>query len=73
MGSCYLKSYTGVPVEKMGNSAAYINGWLKILKGDTRFVIKAASRAQAAVEYILRSKKELNEMPEKEMALENGA
>ena len=61
MGSCYLNSYTGVPIEKMGNSAAYINGWLDIFKGDTRFVIKAASKAQQAVEYILRSGKEVEE------------
>jgi antirestriction protein ArdC len=72
MGSCYLKSYTGVPVEKMANSAAYINGWLEVLNGDARFVIKAASFSQKAVEYILRSGKESAEEHEKTLALEYG-
>jgi antirestriction protein ArdC len=72
MGSYYLKSHTGVHVEKMGNSLAYINSWLEVFKGNTRFVIKAASKAQAAVEYILRSGKESEEEQEKSLALEHG-
>lgn len=72
MGSCYLKSYTGVPIEKMGNNAAYINSWLEVFKGDTRFVIKAASTAQRAVEYILGSGKETKDEQEESLALEHG-
>ena len=53
MGGCYLKSYAGIPIEELPNSAAYINGWLEVFKGDRRFIMKASSRAQHAVEYIL--------------------
>ena len=54
MGSCYLKSQTGIPIADLDNSAAYIKGWLEIFKGDKRFIVTAASRAQQAVEYILK-------------------
>jgi antirestriction protein ArdC len=54
MGSCYLKSHTGIPINNLDNNAAYIQNWLKVLKGDKRFIVSAASRAQQAVEYILK-------------------
>lgn len=54
-GACYLKSYTGLPIETLDNNAAYIQSWLEVFKGDKRFVFKAASRAQQAVEYILKT------------------
>lgn len=54
MGSCYLKSHTGIPIAELDNSAAYIRDWLEVFKGDKRFVVMAASRAQHAVEYILK-------------------
>lgn len=53
MGACYLKSYSGLPIADMSNNAAYINGWLQKFKSDKRILIKAASRAQQSVEYIL--------------------
>ncbi len=54
MGSCYLKSHTGTPIADLDNSAAYIREWLEVFKGDKRFVVMAASKAQQAVEYILK-------------------
>lgn len=54
MGSCYLKSHTGIPIAELNNNAAYIKSWLAVFKGDKRFVVTAASRAQQAVEYILK-------------------
>lgn len=54
MGACYLKSCTGLPIERLENNAAYIQNWLGVFEGDNRFVIQAASRAQRAVEYILK-------------------
>jgi antirestriction protein ArdC len=54
MGSCYLKSHTGIPIAELDNNAAYIKSWLEVFKGDKRFVVTAASRAQQAVEYILK-------------------
>ena len=39
------------PVTK-DEHTAYIQSWLKILKGDSRFIVQAASQAQKAVEYL---------------------
>ena len=38
----------------MDNSAAYIQSWLKALKGDINMVLVAAAKAEKAVEYILK-------------------
>ena len=54
MGSCYLKSQTGIPIADLDNNAAYIKSWLEVFEGDKRFVVTAASRAQQAVEFILK-------------------
>lgn len=35
------------------NSTAYIQSWLKVLRGDSRFIVSAASKAEKAVNYIL--------------------
>ena len=35
------------------NNAAYIQGGLGVLKGDKRFIVSAASKAEKAVELIL--------------------
>lgn len=35
------------------NSAAYLAGWLKVLKEDSKFIFKAAAEAQKAADYIL--------------------
>lgn len=53
IGACYLKSFVGLPIEVLDNHAAYIKGWLEILRNDKRFIVYAASRAQHGVEYIL--------------------
>ena len=53
MGSCYLKSHVGIPIEELDNSAAYVANWLQVLKGDKRFIVIASSKAQRAVEYVL--------------------
>lgn len=71
MGGCYLKSYSGLPIADMGNNAAYIKGWLDVFKGDKSILIKAASRSQQAVDYILNPKVEETLAPEEEdVALE---
>lgn len=53
IGSCYLTAIGGVGIGNLENNAAYIQGWLKILQNDKKFIIQAASKAQRAVEYIL--------------------
>ena len=64
MGSCYLKSHTGIPIAELNNSAAYIRDWLEVFKGDKRFVVMAASKAQQAVEYILKVPETIEEREE---------
>jgi len=53
MGAAFLCGLCGIENATIDNSASYIQSWLKKLKDDNRFVIKAASHAQRAVDYIL--------------------
>ncbi len=53
IGACYLKSYTGILIDDLNNSASYIAEWLKVLKNNRRFIVIASGRSQQAVEYIL--------------------
>jgi antirestriction protein ArdC len=53
MGATFLCSHAGIDEITMGNSAAYIQSWLRVLKEDKTMVVKAASQAQKAVDYIL--------------------
>ena len=53
MGACYLKSYAGIPIENLENSAAYIHGWLTKLKKDKKFIVYASAQAQKATDFIL--------------------
>ena len=54
MGAGFLSALTGIDNAAVTkNNAGYIQGWLKRLQDDRRLVIKAASQAQKAVDYIL--------------------
>lgn len=53
MGAAFLCAHTGIETVTLENSASYVNGWLKVLKGDSKLVISAASKAQKAVDLIL--------------------
>ena len=53
IGSCYLKSWTGISMGESENSVSYIDNWLSVLQKDKRFIIQASSKAQLAVDYIL--------------------
>ena len=55
IGACYLTSLSGIvslhrPFE---NSVAYIQGWLKRLKNDRKFIVYGSTQAQRAVDFIL--------------------
>ncbi len=43
------------------NSAAYLAGWLKVLKADSKFIFKAAAEAQKAADYILKGSSQTEE------------
>lgn len=53
IGACFLASHTGCSMKHFENDVAYIDGWLKKLKADKRFILFASSKAQKAVDYIL--------------------
>ena len=35
-----------------GNTASYLESWLKVLKNDKRAIVSAAAKAQAAADYL---------------------
>lgn len=54
MGASFLAAYAGINYDEITeNSAAYLQGWLKVLKSDKKLIFKAAAEAQKAVDYIL--------------------
>lgn len=55
-GAAMLATYCGVSTQlEEGQNAAYIKSWLKNIKEDPTIVYKAASKAQNAVDYILKA------------------
>lgn len=57
IGSAMLCNRIGIDCKKaFNNSVAYIQGWLKALKNDNKFIVWAASRAEKAAKYILNEK-----------------
>jgi len=53
MTSSFLCAHMGIENETLQNSAAYIQSWIKVLRADGEMLIKAASQAQKACDYIL--------------------
>lgn len=54
MGAAVLVNHAGLETPaSFRNNAAYIQSWLGVLKGDKRFIVSAASKAEKAVELIL--------------------
>lgn len=52
MGAAMLCGVAGIDNNTLPNSAAYIQSWLRTLKGDTKLVAHAAAQAQKAADYI---------------------
>ena len=54
IGSANLMNIIGIETNKsFRNSAAYIQGWLSVLRNDVKFIVSASSKAEKAVNYIL--------------------
>lgn len=54
IGSANMLNLLGLETSKsFQNSTAYIKSWLKVLRGDSKIIISAASKAEKAVNYIL--------------------
>jgi antirestriction protein ArdC len=55
MGAAFLCGITGIEQKTIDNSTAYLSGWLTSFRDDKRMILSAASKAQAAADFILRS------------------
>jgi len=53
LGSAFMLSRIGLTSSELQYHASYIEGWLKVLKGDKTAIFTAASRASAAYQYLL--------------------
>lgn len=56
IGSAMLCTVTKIDHVTIDNSASYINGWLRKLKDDKKFIVQASANAQKAVDFILDTK-----------------
>lgn len=57
IGAVFLCDYVGIE-GVFDNSAAYLQGWLKALENDATLIVSAASKAEKAVNFILRKGEE---------------
>jgi antirestriction protein ArdC len=53
MGATFLCGHAGIETATLENAAAYIDSWLRVLRGDGRMVVQAATHAQKAADFIL--------------------
>ncbi|HOP33274.1 MAG TPA: zincin-like metallopeptidase domain-containing protein [Candidatus Hydrothermia bacterium] len=69
LGTAFLCAECGIINQTIvDNEAAYVQGWLSFLKNDQYALVWAASRAQKAVDYILRKESEEESESESELA-----
>lgn len=61
--SAMLCSKAGIQ-KTIDNSASYIQNWIQALKGDSKMIVSASSKAEKAVKYILNEKEEALETTE---------
>lgn len=52
-GSAFLCAEAGISPAVIDNQAAYIQGWLKALKNDSKLLVNAAAQAQKAADWIM--------------------
>lgn len=53
LGAAFLCSALGVSQKPRKDHAAYISSWIKVMKGDNKAVLSAASKAQQAVDFVM--------------------
>jgi len=61
MTAAFLCGHTGIENVTLNNSAAYIQSWIRTLRGDRKLAIIAAAQAQKAADYILNRKSNQDE------------
>ncbi len=59
LGSAFLCAHLGITNDPRPDHAQYIQGWLKALKGDKKAVFHAASKAQAALDFLTKQEEEV--------------
>lgn len=52
LGAAFIAGSLGLPSDPRADHAPYIATWLKVLKNDSRAIFTAASKAQAAADYL---------------------
>lgn len=62
LGAAFLCARLGITNEPRADHAQYLAHWLKVLKGDSRAIVRAASDAQKAADFILATHKTDNEV-----------
>lgn len=53
LGASFLCAKLGIEAEPRADHANYVASWLKILKGDRKALVTAASRAADAADYLM--------------------
>lgn len=55
MAAAFLTAHAGIVLDEFENAAAYLKGWLEVLKAkeNKRWIVQAAGKAQKAAEFIL--------------------
>ena len=67
MSACFLAQELGIPDgELLENHAAYLEGWLKAMRGDPAFIFKASSQASKVADYLLSFVRQAQTEPEPE-------
>ena len=56
MAAAFLCGHCGIENTTIQNSAAYLQSWIRKLRGDKKLAIVAAAQAQKAADYILNRK-----------------
>lgn len=52
IGTALLYGVAGIENTTIGNSASYIQSWLRVLKEDSKLIVQTAAQAQKAADYI---------------------
>jgi len=69
LGASFLLAELGLPAsENVEDCAAYLDHWLKAMKGDTKFIFRASATASKAVDFLLSHVRAEEEQPVPEEA-----
>ena len=71
IGACFLASVAGLPEDAINQGAAYIDGWLDVLRDDKRFIVFASTQAQKAVDFIMSRKTHAETVSEEQISFQN--